>query len=167
MNVYLIRHAHAGIRHDDDPHDKYRQLSDKGWARAHQLVSLFAGVEIASVLSSPATRCMQTVQPLAEARDLKIVEHDDLWEGSDIDDVLALLEKHAERILNGSNPSLILLACSHGDIIPELLHELSRSIPVKGHGCEKGSIWVLRYTKDGWKSAQKISKKAEELPPTT
>ena len=91
MNVYLIRHAQAGDR-GHGPRDKYRPLSDKGQRRAAELATMLGDAPISRIVSSPATRCTQTVQPLADALGLEVVEHDDLWEGSSIDDVLAVLQ---------------------------------------------------------------------------
>ena len=45
MNVYLIRHAHAGDR-GSGPRDKYRPLSDKGHRRAAELADMLGGVGI-------------------------------------------------------------------------------------------------------------------------
>ena len=66
MAVYLVRHAHAGARHSEQ-HDRYRQLSEKGWRRAGVITELLSDVDVDLVLSSPATRCVQTVQGTAEA----------------------------------------------------------------------------------------------------
>lgn len=147
MAVYLIRHAHAGTRHDDE-HDRYRPLTSKGRDRAATIATLLDHKTITRVLSSPATRCVQTVEPLASALDLPIVEHDDLWEGAMVGDALALLGAHAGEGI---------AACSHGDIIPALIEHLGRDgVPIKGQGCEKGSIWVLDHDGERWTAATKI-----------
>jgi 8-oxo-dGTP diphosphatase len=154
MDVYLIRHAQAGAR-NNSPRDMYRPLSEKGHARAAELAKLFSESPFTKVLSSPATRCAQTVAPLAAARCLDVEEHPDLWEGSGIDQVLALLEKHT----NGG-----LVVCSHGDIIPELIETLGRAgVEVHGHGCEKGSVWILRRDRNEWVSARYVKRKAQSL----
>ncbi len=159
MDVYLIRHAHAGSR-TAGPHDKYRQLSDKGRERALGIVELLDGIPIARIVSSSATRCVQTVEPLALARGLAIEEDDTLWEGSLLGDVLDLLARHRDR----SDGLAHLVACSHGDIIPELVDHLGATgVPIKGHGCEKGSIWILSHDGKRWTGARKIGKKATTL----
>lgn len=154
MNVYLIRHAQAGDR-GHGPRDMYRPLSDKGGRRAAELAQLLAGAGITRVLSSPATRCTQTVQPLAAALGLEVEEHPVLWEGSDLDDVLALLEEPADGDV---------VACSHGDIIPELVERLAAGgATVQGRGCEKGSIWVLERDGGTWRSARYLSRSASAV----
>ncbi len=151
MDVYLVRHAHAGSRQEGH-HDKYRQLSEKGQVRADAIADMFASIQVSRIISSSATRCVQTVEPLAAAKGLAIHETDSLWEGAPIDEVLTTL---------GANARGGLVACSHGDIIPELLDWLGDNGTVlSGHGSEKGSIWVLSYDGKRWRSGRKITKYA-------
>ncbi len=159
MDVYLIRHAHAGSR-TADTRDKYRQLSDKGRDRALRIVDLLDGVPVTRIVSSSATRCVQTVEPIASARGLEVEEDDTLWEGSLLGDVLDLLLGYVEGADDGAH----LIACSHGDIIPELVDHLGATgVPVRGHGCEKGSIWILSHDGKRWTGARKVDKKATTL----
>lgn len=154
MDLYLIRHAHAGSR-TDSPHDKYRPCSDKGHLRAASLKVLFDDIKIDSVLSSTATRCVQTVEPLAASKNLEVIENELLWEGSSIPDVLGLLKSLAKTRT---------VLCSHGDIIPGVIDTLGNNgVPIQGRGCEKGSIWVISF--DGRKAvgARHVSKKATSL----
>ncbi|MEZ5227470.1 MAG: histidine phosphatase family protein [Acidimicrobiales bacterium] len=154
MDVYLIRHAHAGSR-SGGSQDKYRQLSDKGKARAEAIAELFASIDVCRIVSSTATRCVQTVEPLAASKGLAVKETDVLWEGGPIDQVLALLERHVDKGL---------VACSHGDIIPELIDWLGdNGTNLSGHGCEKGSIWVLTHDGKRWTNGRKVGKHAESI----
>ncbi len=119
------------------------------------IVELFSAIPVGKILSSTATRCVQTVEPLAASKGLEITETDALWEGAPIDQALALLEKHAAKGL---------VACSHGDIIPELIDWLgANGTKLQGHGCEKGSIWVLNHDGKRWASARKIAKHAPAI----
>ncbi len=156
MHVYLIRHAHAGQR-EEGIDDRSRPLSDKGIIRAEELVTLLAQRPIDRIVSSPAVRCVQTVEPLAQARGLGIGLHDVLWEDASATDTLAFLE-NVLPALSG------LVVCSHGNIIPELLDLLDRrQVPVIGHGCEKGSVWVLTHLDGRWTDARRVKKKAQAL----
>lgn len=100
------------------------------------MVATLDALEISSIVSSPARRCVQTVEPLAELRGLEIVEDEVLWEdhASDcIDLVLSLV---------GTDTVL----CTHGDNIPEVLAHLvrSESITLGRHpDWKKASSWVL------------------------
>lgn len=152
--LYLIRHAHAGTR-TSGPHDRYRPLSDKGHGRAADLIGLLNDGVFDRIVSSPATRCSQTVEPLAHSRAIEIEETDVLWEGGAIDDVLALLEECAA---GGA------VICSHGDIIPEVIETLAhRGATIKGRGCEKGSIWTLTHDGTTFVRASYSSKREATL----
>ena len=147
MQLYMVRHAHAGQRRQDG-RDIYRTLSTEGRRRADELVEVFAGRPIDRLLSSPATRCAQTLGPLAADRRLEVEEWRELWEGSDIDDVLRAMERaDVESVV----------ACTHGDIIPAMIDSLSgRGMPVSGRGCGLGSIWVLEFNGGHWRSGRYV-----------
>jgi 8-oxo-dGTP diphosphatase len=155
MEVYLIRHAQAGQRGDGFD-DHYRPLSAKGRRRARELAWMLAPVGITRVLSSPATRCTQTVAPLALALGLEVEERDELCEGADVGDVLALL---------GADHAGPVAACSHGDVIPEVIEALAAAgTPIRGDRCEKGSVWVLVRDGARWVDAHYVPKAATALP---
>ena len=144
--VFLVRHAHAGDRTRWSGDDSLRPLSDKGWRQAEGLVALLRGQAVARVLSSPSLRCVQTVEPLARDRDLKIVVAPDLLEGSDPDEALTLLEDAAASAGEGA-----VVACTHGDIVPGVL-DLLRGAGASFAGemtWPKASTWVLEGGVEG------------------
>ena len=146
MRLYFIRHAHAGSRRADG-RDLYRPLSEQGRERALAIADLLAHVGVERVLSSPASRCVQTVEPLAARLGLDVIEQPDLWEGSATAHVLALLDQQRKHDA--------VVACSHGDVIPETIEMLSRTgTAVTGRGCAKGSIWQLDHDGERWATAQ-------------
>jgi len=158
MAVYLVRHAHAGARQADQ-HDRYRQLSEKGWRRAAVITDLLSEVDVDLVLSSPATRCVQTVQGTADAHGLEVVEHDDLWEDADTRDVMSVLDEAV-----GGRASRTVVISSHGNLIPIIVEQLGASgAKIKGRGCEKGSIWVLDHNGKKFTQCTYISKDVEML----
>ncbi|MCP3990813.1 MAG: histidine phosphatase family protein [Actinomycetia bacterium] len=155
MRLYLIRHAHAGDRAPGH-RDLYRQLSPRGIKRARVISDLLADVGISRILSSPATRCIQTVEPLAANLGLEIEEQPDLWEGSLVSHVLALLTM-------GDSPAMA--ACSHGDIIPAVIEAVAgEGATLAGRGCEKGSIWILDHVDGSWSRATYVDRSHQELP---
>jgi phosphohistidine phosphatase SixA len=151
LTSYLIRHAHAGSRSEWDQPDSTRPLSDRGVAQADYLVELLADRPVGRILSSPARRCVQTVEPLAASLGVEVEESRPLLEGSDAADALEILIELSEE-----NPVL----CSHGDLIPDLIRALTlRGMEITGSsGNKKGSVWVLE-------SDQGHFVKAEYLPP--
>lgn len=136
MRVYLARHAKAVKRSQWDGPDELRGLTEAGWQQANDLVQLLAGAPVGRILTSPALRCRQSVEPFAAARGLPIQTDERLAEGSDAGDMYELV-----RSLEAW-PSLV---CAHGDQIPGLLElltqaELEVADPLL---CEKGSLWML------------------------
>ena len=155
MRLYLIRHAHAGARLAGS-RDLYRPLSERGRARAAELADLLGNAGIQRVLASPASRCVQTVEPLATRLGLEVSEQPDLWEGSPTAHVLALLEQQR------SHEAVAM--CSHGDVIPETIEALGREgTAITGRGCAKGSVWVLDHDGATWATARYVDRSAPAL----
>lgn len=80
MILLLIRHASAGDRDEWTGDDRRRPLDERGRRQAEKLVPLLAPYEPVRILSSPADRCVQTVEPLARARGLSIELREELAE---------------------------------------------------------------------------------------
>lgn len=145
--TYLVRHAKAGNRPEWTKSDHLRPLSEAGKQQAEQLVAILDGSPIERILSSPHIRCIQTVQPLASARGIRVEESEDLAEGAGPARALALLAEVSRK------PAVL---CSHGDVIQEVLLHLS------AEGLElpdppplrNGSTWVLESEGDGFVGAR-------------
>jgi 8-oxo-dGTP diphosphatase len=80
VTLLLIRHASAGDRGDCEGEDRLRPLDGRGREQASRLAQLLENYEITRVLSSPAVRCVQTVEPLARTRGLEIEVREELGE---------------------------------------------------------------------------------------
>ncbi len=138
VTLHLVRHAAAGHRSSFDGDDLGRRLSDTGLEQAAILVDHFADRPLRGVWSSLATRCLQTVEPVATSHGLEVTPQRFLTEGGRPIEFLEALR--AEAAADGD-----LVFCSHGDLIPEVLSRLLREgMSVIGpRGCEKGSVWSL------------------------
>ena len=141
MAVFLVRHAHAGNRRgglDDD----HRALSRTGRQQAAAIAEHLGDRHITAIVASPAARCVETVAPLAEKLGLIVATSGYLYEGSEAEVVLGVIE----RSRNGGD----LVVCSHGDVIPELIRTLTlEGLRVHGHRvCAKGSVWELTTNGD-------------------
>jgi phosphohistidine phosphatase SixA len=88
----LIRHASAGDRETWTADDDARPLDERGQRQAKELVELLKDYPLERILSSPALRCVQTVEPLARARGLVLEIADELAEGQDAEDLIATLD---------------------------------------------------------------------------
>jgi 8-oxo-dGTP diphosphatase len=124
MTVLLIRHASAGDRDDWVGDDRLRPLDGRGRNQASRLPELLGDYEIARVLSSPAVRCVQTVEPLARSRGLDIEMREELGEEQQGEAGAALV-----RSLVGEQAAL----CVHGGL----------SEAVAGVSQKKGEVLVL------------------------
>ncbi len=147
-SLHLIRHAAAGNRDRWEGPDEERPLSAKGFRQADHLAASLAGVGITRVLSSPALRCVQTVEPLAAALGVEVEPFPELAEGSSPVAVAGLLTDVA-----GLDAAL----CSHGDVIPEALEYLSAGgvrFRDRADQCRKGSTWSILH--DGSRFSEAI-----------
>ncbi len=135
MTVFLIRHAHAGRRSAWSGDDQLRPLSERGSEQARGIALLLAERGITRVASSPATRCIETVEPLATTLGLEVAVDAQLAEGADPRDVVAAVLADPEtRAL-----------CAHGDLIPDVIRRLV-DIGMRARGssrCQKGSVWEI------------------------
>lgn len=134
---YFVRHARAASRTRWEGNDRDRPLSKSGLKQAEELVSVLGANPISAVWSSPYLRCVQTVEPLAKARRLKIQETRHLAEGARL--------KGAYRFIEDADLDETVL-CTHGDVILELVDDLVRRRIVKASQAslaDKGSTWVV------------------------
>jgi 8-oxo-dGTP diphosphatase len=155
MRLYLIRHAHAGERLPGTQ-DLHRTLSPEGHQRAAEIADLLAPVGADRILSSPATRCVETVQPLALRLGLPVEEQPDLWEHTKPAHVLALLT---------AQTASVLVACSHGDVIPDVIDSIAADgASVVGRGWAKGSLWILDHDGHTWTRATYVDRSDRQLP---
>lgn len=139
MSIFLVRHASAGDRSRWHLDDIERPLDERGREQASRIADFFADSAVRAVWSSPATRCSQTVEPVAAVHSLNIQIRDELYEGAGAARLLELILEEAAA------PDDLILS-SHGDVIPGVLNRLLRTgLEVTGdRGCAKASVWELR-----------------------
>jgi phosphohistidine phosphatase SixA len=127
--LIVVRHASAGDRVAWEGDDRLRPLDDRGRAQADELVKLLSDYAIDRIVSSPALRCVQTVEPLARARKLEIEPREQLAEERHVPDgvELGLGLRNEEAVM-----------CCHGGF-PEAL---------AGEKLKKGAVLVLETDRD-------------------
>lgn len=142
--LHLLRHGAAGDRDKWKEEDRLRPLTKKGRRQAVALAERLRHREIERVLSSPYRRCVETVEPLAEALGLEVEIAPALGEGPDVDGAYELIHE-----LAGANAVL----SSHGDVIPATMNRLMwMGLTLQSRFyCSKGSTWEVevvsgRYT---------------------
>jgi phosphohistidine phosphatase SixA len=135
--LYLVRHAHAGSKAKWKGPDQARPLSAQGRKEALGLIERLGGYPVGRVLSSPAERCLQTVQPLAGRLGSPVEPSQPLGVDGTGPEVLELLTR----------PSLEqAVLCTHGEVIGRVFEELQQA------GIElsdpprwpKGCTWILQ-----------------------
>lgn len=148
---YFVRHAKAGSRSHWSADDRQRPLSKKGFKQAKELVAVLEKFPIKAIYSSPFLRCVQTVEPLARARDLEVNQSAALEEGKGLHGVMQLIR---DPKVDGS-----VLGC-HGDLVWELVEDLVKRhvIHAGDGGFDKGSTWVVSFD-------EVIPVKARYIPP--
>ncbi len=140
MPLYLVRHAKAGDREEWQGDDRLRPLSKPGRRQAEALVDLFQDLPVEHIVSSPYLRCVQTVEPLAAQRGLRIETTDALAEGAGIRPIFELMQRFRGQ------PAVL---CTHGDVVQEFVEQLAAkgvTRPGDAGKMAKGSTWVIDYT---------------------
>ncbi|MFZ0014093.1 MAG: NUDIX hydrolase [Acidimicrobiia bacterium] len=134
--LFFLRHAAAGDRTKWDGIDAVRPITKKGKRQSAAIAQSLQDRGIERIYTSPYTRCVQTVELLAEAIGAKVHEHDALAEGPDIDGAYDLADE-----LVGYNAVL----CTHGDVIPAVMNRMMwAGLTLESRFyCSKGSIWEV------------------------
>src|SRR5215470_14633509 len=89
MPLFLIRTAKAVRRDQWDGPDRTRPLIEAGRAQADAIAQWLAAVTVPHILSSPATRCVETVSPLATGREVEVETYRSLGPTKDVEPILA------------------------------------------------------------------------------
>ena len=151
-SVHLVRHADAGDREAWDGPDRLRPLTERGWRQAAGLVEIFGKQPVDRILSSPYTRCRQTIEPLAEDRRMAVENQPLLAEGTP-------WTKAFDLILSARGD---VVMCSQGDVITDIVRHLVETKVIKSSAArwKKGSRWTLTV-KDGRVTKARYTKPLE------
>jgi 8-oxo-dGTP diphosphatase len=144
--IHLVRHAVARSRRSWDEPDELRPLNEEGCGQAQRLVGQRDWSSVTRILTSPATRCVETVVPLGRTLGLEVQTEALLGEGGDPSKVTELMLCHG--------PGDLVL-CSHGDVIPDVLRLVElRGVPVeRPWRCAKASTWTIEARKGAIRGA--------------
>lgn len=103
MELYLLRHAHAGDPAKWSGDDGDRPISAKGRGQAERLGRLLAAIEFEpdAILTSPKVRAEQTARIVADALGQKVATSERLTSGFDLDALRLLVDEIGapERLL--------------------------------------------------------------------
>ncbi len=159
--IELVRHAkaHSRDRWWGRP-DRERPLTDQGMDQARELARILpdAGPPIAKLFSSPWVRCTQTLDPLADAMGVHVVDSEQLGEvanlpvhdGGDAWVTSAWLGGRAvsfvDRVVAEYRGKRVV-ACSHGDVIPAVMALVvgRDGLDLADVRCRKGARFTLVF----------------------
>jgi phosphohistidine phosphatase SixA len=133
----VVRHADAGTKFHWDGPDVLRPLSPAGWLQAEGLVVRLDDYPVERILCSPTIRCLETVDPLARNRHLRIEPVAGLGVDSTVAETLAMVR----------DPGLHdAVLCTHGETIGRLLERLATDglVLMDPPQWPKGSTWLLQ-----------------------
>ncbi len=135
--IVLVRHAKAGRRAEWRGDDNLRPLDSAGRRQAELLSSLLSFFGPTRIYAADRTRCIQTVEPLAHALNLKVrVEPafaDEAFEPG--------VDGTATRLMALAKPGKVSVVCSQGFTIPSLIDHVGPGL--RSSDTRKGSWWVL------------------------
>jgi exopolyphosphatase/guanosine-5'-triphosphate,3'-diphosphate pyrophosphatase len=146
LKLYLVRHARAEPRGEWSGHDELRPLSQRGREDSALLADSLADDPPVRLVSGPALRCQQTLEPLAVEHGIPLEVDERLAEGESAARALELLTTLGE----GS-----VALCTHGDVIEAILDALELRASGSDDDescCRKGAYWTLTgsgYTPSG------------------
>jgi len=123
--LLIVRHAKALPRGDWAKHkpDHKRPLDARGHAQSESLVELLGAYGVSRLGSSAATRCHQTLKPLAKTCDLSVEKHESLTEEVGLDPptaVTKLIKSLAVQTAAGTATAV----CGHRPVLPTMLAAL-------------------------------------------
>lgn len=138
--LLVVRHGDAGSKGSWNGPDSLRPLSPAGRRQAAGLVLRLEDYPVEQILSSPAVRCQQTVQPLARDRSLPIEPVSALGVDAGPDQLRTmLLDRRLRRAV----------LCTHGETFSQLFTLLVEDglTVQEPPRCPKGSTWLVRRTR--------------------
>ncbi|MEU5696575.1 NUDIX hydrolase [Actinosynnema sp. NPDC020468] len=147
--VLLVRHAKAGKREGWDGDDDLRPLSQAGLRQAEGLRALLPLWSPTRVHSAPRTRCVETVQAVADDLATGVLLEPRLSEEGYWPDRDAGLV----RLLEIADGPGVAVVSSQGGVIPDVIATLAglansgrptSALPAD-IPCKKGSTWVLSF----------------------
>jgi 8-oxo-dGTP diphosphatase len=140
--VQLVRHAKAKPRAEWTEPDELRPLTKRGQREAEALAERLRSEDVGRLVSSPYTRCVQTLAPLAQSLDLAIETTEHLAEGADGERALELI---LELSRTGS-----LACCTHGDVLYDVVRVVAASgVRLDGPAdAPVASTWALEVEGD-------------------
>ncbi len=130
--VILVRHAEKGIDEAGDP-----DLTKRGMKRAKELVRVLQDQPIDGIYSTPFKRTMQTVEPLAAAKKIKIEDYNPFK-----------MEEVIEMIANAKGKTLVF--SGHSNTTPALINQILKEDKYKSlDESDYDNLYIVTFSELG------------------
>lgn len=115
--LVILRHSQASPRNGFEGDDLERPLDDSGSVQAKDLIGVLAAYGVQAVVTSPALRCVQTVEPFAHSINTFLEIDDRMLEEAKP----SLIRRSVAALLEHKKPTVV---CTHRPNLPMILDEL-------------------------------------------
>lgn len=146
----LLRHAKATPRGHWPKDEAHRPLLPAGMEQAQALVPILSAYGIKAVVSSPWSRCANTVMPYVRKKGLKLIERGQLSEFGNANGPQRTARTVEKLVATGAATVL----CSHRPALPTILDTLAKNATAAqreeikaAKSLEPGQMIVLHLTK--------------------
>jgi phosphohistidine phosphatase SixA/8-oxo-dGTP pyrophosphatase MutT (NUDIX family) len=136
--VALVRHAKAGKRSEWPGDDRLRPLEKTGRRQARRLAAFLREFVPERVVAADRTRCVQTVEPLAQLIGCEVEIVPTFADEAYLNDPDAA----CSELLALAKSATSSVMCSQGTAIPGLVARLVRP-PPESVATRKGAVWIL------------------------
>ncbi len=143
MWLVLARHGHAGRKDQWSGDDAARPLDAVGRRQASYLAKTLEPLGPIRLISSPALRCTETLDPLARRAGISVELNKVLVADADPHAVVELVTS-----LSTANAPSGTVVCSHGEVLGSVLATLMEHDHMKlarRPPGSKGCAWVLEF----------------------
>ena len=149
--VILLRHGKAMPRENWDGPDHTRPLLQRGLNQAKLQAGGVAAFGPDRLVSSPAARCLATIEPVSRTTGLEVVTRkrisQDAWD-PEASGPRSIIEKAVSK-------KRATVLCSHGPVLPQLLMAAaemggpgSDSLVTKHYGMTTGEFVVIHFSRE-------------------
>lgn len=113
----LVRHAKAMLRKHWSGNDQARRLDGRGRRQSRELIPLFEAFGVSRLFTSASTRCVQTLAPYAEYRNIEMQRYELLTEEEGLHDLPAVTACVRSLASDLAEPSAL---CGHRPVLPAM-----------------------------------------------
>jgi hypothetical protein len=136
------------VRHGEEPTgDEGRELSERGWARAHGFPDLFSNQKLTHLIAlkphkkNGSIRSIQTLQPISEISEAYGIELQAPFERDEVPD---LVEALSSASFDGK---VVLIAWQH-ETLADIAHGLGATMAPQEWGKPFDRFWILEFNNE-------------------